>query len=152
MKICTVVLLMLMLLLPTLAITGLAADSPPAPESSGGVYLQLVGAWVGSRLQCRKDESGPVRCGTPMASKFVFRADGTGICESEGMPPEFTYQVTAGNKFILTTPDKAGKWEFFDIKIENEYIQFQTYIYPDAAKDKGEDYIHYIFDMSRETE
>ncbi len=135
-----------------LAISAVAIAQENTPPSQMAPAAIIIGTWAGSRLQCRKDESGPVRCGTPSPFKIVFRADGTGKCEGEGFPPEFLYQTTASDKMVVTSVDKGRRWEFFDIKVENEYISFQTYVYPEAGNQAGGDYIHYIFDLAREAE
>lgn len=118
------------------------------PEGSGP--LPYLGVWNGSRLQCRKDESGPVRCGTPSPFQITFRADGTGTIQGEGFPAAFLYEPKGTDRVVIMTPDRKRKWEFFDLKLESDFISFQTYVYPESSKEAGEDYIHYIFDLAKE--
>jgi hypothetical protein len=123
----------------------MAADAPAASSDP-----PWVGGWVGARLQCRKDESGPVKCGTPSPFRVVFQADGTGLAQGDNFPAAFTWSVAAPGKMTVTPKDGTRKLELFDLKVESDFISFQAYIYPDTKKEEGEEYIHYVFDLARE--
>ncbi len=129
----------------------LAADqaAPPAPAGETPAY---IGRWVGSRLQCRKEETGPVKCGMPSPFQVEFKADGTGTCVGEGFPPQFLHEAKDDNKVVLMSTDKSRRWELFELRVENEFLSFQAYIYPEGGnKDVGEEYTHFVFDLARDT-
>jgi hypothetical protein len=127
------------------------ASAQAAPEAPAEM-TEVFGSWIGSRLQCRKDESGPVRCGTPAPFQIALRKDGTGVSQGEGFPPTFTFKITGPGKMVITSTDGARTFEIFEIKVESDFISFQMYFYPDAGKSagEGEDYLHYIFDLAKQ--
>ncbi len=127
-----------------------SAQESGAAAGKGNGSTYILGKWVGSRLQCRKEESGPVKCGTPTPFRIEFRADGTGSTQSEGFPPEFVFESMGKGKVIIISPDKSRKLELFDLKIENEFLSFQAYIYPETVKEVASEYTHYVFDLTLE--
>lgn len=142
------------LAMPVFNDAALGQEDEPENVSAqaGGGNFPYLGAWVGARLQCRKEETGPVKCGTPSPFSIIFRADGTGTCKGEGLPPSFLYEMNGEDKVTIMSMDKSRSWDLFDFKIEDEFISFQAYIYPEEVEGAGENYIHYVFDLARDEE
>ncbi len=128
------------------------ATAQVAPAAENGQMPEIIGNWIGSRLQCRKDETGPVRCGTPTPFQVTFRKDGTGTSQGEGFPSPFSYRISGPGKVAISSPDGSRTFEIFQIRVESDFISFQMYFYPEAVKSAGEDYIHYIYDLAKQDE
>lgn len=138
--------------LPVMPVLG---QQPP----EGSEATVIAGSWVGSRLQCKKDESGPVRCGTPSPFSISFNPGGAGVATGENFPSAFTYGAQGEGKVVITAAETGVKWELFDVKVENDFLTFQTYADAqgvprgsEGGEGSGEVYVHYIFDLARDEE
>lgn len=125
-------------------------SSPTASHKTVATPEEYLGSWTGARLRCRRDESGPVRCGTPSAFKMSLRPDGTGTCMGEDFPPEFLHGFSDDGKLIIASTDKSRQWKFFDLKLAEGFLTFHLYIYPGGVESEEAEYIHYVFDLARD--
>ena len=128
---------------------GLAGQDPPSTPAGEGGDAFYVGSWGGARLQCRKEEQGPVRCGTPSPFQITFKTDGTGICRSQDFPAEFLYESSEEGKMVIMDLDKTSQWDLFAMTLEDDFLSFQSYIRLSGPEGgEGDEYIHYIYDMA----
>jgi len=127
-----------------------AADGDTTPSVAAP---DISGHWIGSKLQCRKEEGKTVRCGKPAAFDITFLPEGRGTTPDADFPKEFTYRWTSPAELTVTPVGGGEELNLFQVEIEDRMLTFQAYIYlplRDPGLPAEARYIHFIFDVNRD--